>query len=71
MVRSELTAAFRFIARNRGIGHLRKDLTDLPVRFWAVYSYLIIYRPDRSPVYIVAVIHAARNVEKLLARLDE
>lgn len=46
VVIAELTAAFRFIARNPSIGHTRADLTHVPVRFWTVYSYLIIYRPN-------------------------
>jgi antitoxin ParD1/3/4/toxin ParE1/3/4 len=34
--------------RPRG-GHWRKDLTDEPVKFFPVYSYLIVYRPRRVP----------------------
>lgn len=30
-----------FLARNPRAGHVRKDLTDIPVRFFPVYSYLI------------------------------
>jgi antitoxin ParD1/3/4/toxin ParE1/3/4 len=47
-------------------GHLRPDLTARPVRFWPVGPYLIVYRPDRDPLEIVRVLHAARDIEHLL-----
>ena len=37
-----------FLARMPGAGHWRKDLTDVSVRFFAVYSYLIVYRLKRG-----------------------
>lgn len=37
-----------FLAANPGAGHWRKDLTDQTVRFFSVYSYLIVYRPTLS-----------------------
>jgi len=40
-VRGELRAAMQRLARFPHIGHLREDLTDEPLRFWSVYSYLI------------------------------
>ena len=36
------------------MGHLRQDLADEPLRFWAVYSYLIIYREDSDPLEMCA-----------------
>ena len=50
------------------IGHLRTDLTDEPLRFWCVYSYLIVYRPEQRPLEVIAVVHGARDVEKVLRR---
>jgi hypothetical protein len=38
------------------MGHRREDLTRYPVLFWPVGAYLIIYRAERPPVEIVAVI---------------
>ena len=37
-----------FLAATPGAGHWRKDLTDEPVKFFPVYSYLIAYRPTPS-----------------------
>lgn len=55
-----------FLAANPGTGHWRKDLTDEPVRFSLVYSYLIVYRPTKKPLQIVAVLQARRDVEQIL-----
>jgi toxin ParE1/3/4 len=55
------------LARTPGMGHLREDLADEPLKFWPVYSYLIIYRPDTRPLQIVRVLHGARDVRALLS----
>lgn len=64
-VLSRIRAAMRRIASMPGIGHLRKDLADEPLRFVAVWSYLVVYRPA-SPVEIVRVVHGARDVVRTL-----
>jgi plasmid stabilization system protein ParE len=64
-VLARIRAATRRIAATPGIGHLRKDLADEPLRFVAVWSYLIVYRLT-SPVEIVRVIHGARDVARML-----
>jgi plasmid stabilization system protein ParE len=60
-----LRDAMRRIAARPGLGHLRQDLADEPLRFYAAWSYLVIYRPS-DPVEIVRVVHGARDVERLL-----
>jgi toxin ParE1/3/4 len=65
-VRLQILNACRKIAENPGIGHSREDLTDKPVRFWPVGSYLIIYNPARRPIEIIRVVHGARDVPSLL-----
>jgi antitoxin ParD1/3/4/toxin ParE1/3/4 len=59
-------AAFEMLAERPGIGHSRQDLTNRPVKFWSVYSYLIVYDPASRPLSIIAVLHGARDVERLL-----
>lgn len=49
-----------------GIGHLRLDLADEALRFFRVYKYLIIYRPETTPVQVVRVLHGARDVQAIL-----
>jgi len=47
-VRAKLRAAMGLLASFPGLGRSREDLTDEPLRFWSVYSYLIVYRPEPS-----------------------
>jgi len=67
-VESVIRRKFRFLARFPEGGHWRRDLTSANVRFFAVYSYLIVYRPDAKPLQIVTVLHGNRNVAKLLTK---
>ena len=48
-VHDALEAAFRHLAEMPAIGHTREDLTDRPVKFWSVYSYLVVYDPAMCP----------------------
>jgi len=64
-----LEDAFVLLASRPGIGHVRQDLTDRPLKFWSVYSYLVVYDPDRDPLTIVAVLHGARNVAEILKEI--
>ena len=61
-----LADAMQLLADNPGIGHLRPDLTRQDVRFWSVYKYLVIYRPDTKPLEIIRVLHGSRDVKRLL-----
>jgi plasmid stabilization system protein ParE len=61
-----LDDAMQLLAENPGIGHLRPDLTPQDVRFWSVFRYLVIYRPDTKPLEIVRVLHGKRDVRRLL-----
>jgi plasmid stabilization system protein ParE len=61
-----LEEAFERLAENPGIGHTRPDLTDRPVKFWSVFSYLVVYDPATVPLTVLAVLHGARDVEQLL-----
>lgn len=64
---SSFVAAFRALARTPGQGHWREDLTERKeLRFWAVFSYLVVYRTDKTPLNIVAVLHGNRDVKRLL-----
>lgn len=61
-----LRESMRKLARMPKMGHYRKDLCDEPLRFWQVYSYLIIYRPETRPLQILRVLHSARDVRSIL-----
>ena len=64
-----LEDAFILLASRPGIGHTREDLTDRPLKFWSVHSYLVVYDSVREPVTIVAVLHGARNVAQILKEI--
>jgi antitoxin ParD1/3/4/toxin ParE1/3/4 len=65
-VESTILDKIAFLAKRPGIGHWRRDLTDQRVKFYPVYSYLIIFRPDTKPLQIVAILHGRRDVAQLL-----
>jgi len=65
-VRERMHEAMARLADLPEIGHSRRDLADEPLRFWQVYSYLIIYRPEAEPLEVVRVLHASRDVRSLL-----
>jgi plasmid stabilization system protein ParE len=54
------------LAQNPSIGHWRKDLADESVKFFPVYSYLIVYRHDTRPLHVVARLQGRRDVPQVL-----
>jgi plasmid stabilization system protein ParE len=54
----EITAGFRLLASHPEAGHVRQDLTPVPIKFWPVFSYLVVYDPAARPLAIVRVPHA-------------
>ena len=65
-VESAIRDKIVYLAGRPGGGHWRKDLTDEPVKFFSIYSYLIVYRPETKPLQIVAILHGRRDLEPLL-----
>ena len=61
-----LFAAFESLAQTPGLGHKREDLTDLPILFWPVGAYLILYRARQHQIEIVAVTQGARDIPAFL-----
>jgi antitoxin ParD1/3/4/toxin ParE1/3/4 len=64
----KLRDAMRQLARTPGMGHLRQDLADEPLRFFPVYSCLIVYRPDTRPLEMIRVLHASRDLKSILKK---
>jgi toxin ParE1/3/4 len=65
-VESVIRDKITLLAQVPGAGHRRNDLTDQDVKFFPVYSYLIVYRPDTKPLQIVSILHGRRDVEEIL-----
>ena len=67
-VESVILDRIRFLAENPGAGHWRRNLTNQPVRFFPVYSYLVIYRSDTKPLQVVSILHGYRDVQQILRK---
>jgi plasmid stabilization system protein ParE len=67
-VESVIRGKFAYLADFPEGGHWRRDLTAAEVRFLAVYSYLIVYRPETKPLQVVAILHAHRDVTNILSK---
>ena len=67
-VESVIRSKFVYLADFPQGGHWRRDLTAAEVRFLAVYSYLIVYRPETKPLQIVAILHTHRDVARILPK---
>jgi toxin ParE1/3/4 len=77
-VRGSIEAAFRVwdaldsaldgIGQMPESGHRRENLCPPGevLRYISVFNYLIVYRPDTSPVEIVRIFHGARDVGSIL-----
>jgi plasmid stabilization system protein ParE len=68
-VEQAICEACAFVAEGPMRGHTRPDLTSRSLRFWTLTrypNYFIVYRPETSPLEIVAVIHGKRNIRRIL-----
>jgi plasmid stabilization system protein ParE len=59
-------ACFSKLAASPLLGHTREDLTSRAVRFWNVYSYMIVYDPQTNPISIIRVLSGYRDLSSLL-----
>ena len=59
----EISNSCQRAADKPDLGHFRRDLTDKPVRFFAVRgTYLIVYDAATKPLEVLRVLHGARDV---------
>lgn len=65
-VQERFGEAFLMLADNPEAGHYREDLTSRPVRFFPVFSYMVVYLDSTDPVEIVRVLGAAQDAESIL-----
>ena len=65
---TKIRDAFVFLGNTPGAGHNREDLTDDTVKFWSVYSYLVVYDPATRPIEILRVVHGSRDVADIILR---
>lgn len=65
-IEGEFYSLFESLAQMPRQGHSRKDLTSRPVLFFPLYSFLVVYQPEASPIRILAVLRGRRNVKRIL-----
>ena len=61
--------ACAFLVEDPRCGHIRRDFTKRPLRFWTLTrypNYTIVYQPETAPLQIVAVLHGRRNIGRIL-----
>lgn len=64
-VLEDLRSAMRRLAQHPQLGHVRDDLADETLKVWPVHSYLVIYRPESTPLQIVRVLSGYRDIAVL------
>jgi plasmid stabilization system protein ParE len=62
----KLRDEIRVLTGMPGKGHQRQDVDRDDLRFWRVYSYLIVYRIDTDPLQVARIIHGARDIPDIL-----
>jgi len=63
---ADLEAAMQKLAEAPELGHRRSDVHDPRYRFWAIYSYLIVFLVDTDPLQIIRVVHGSRDLPRVL-----
>ena len=58
-------STFKLLAESPRIGYQRTDVTSRPVRFFPVYSYLVVYLFDDVELRVVRVLSMARDLEQV------
>ena len=65
----EFVEAVRVVARTPGVGHKREDLAEnRPVLFWPMRDYLIIYKPETTPLEIITIARGSRDLSQIISR---
>jgi plasmid stabilization system protein ParE len=67
-VLDRLIDVFELLAENPRAGHFRDDLTSRPVRFFPVYSYLVVYLDETDPIQVIRVLAAARDIGSIMSQ---
>jgi plasmid stabilization system protein ParE len=63
---AELQATLELLVLFPGLGRPRSDLTVRPLLFFPFYSWFIVYLPDVTPLTVVRLISALRDLSRQL-----
>lgn len=65
----EILAACEHVGNHPALGRERPEWVRIPFRFFLVRrNYWIVYNPDRGPVEILRILHAARDIPNVFRR---
>ena len=48
------------------MGHVRPESRHNSLRFFPIYSFVVVYQADVSPIYILGVLRGRRNLRRVL-----
>ena len=65
-VHARFVEAFEHLAEMPGSGWQRGEITGDRIRWWRVFSWIVLYDWEISPVTILRVIHTARALDRIL-----
>lgn len=66
-VEDEIIKSFYILSENPLIGHKREDITQKPqIRFWSVFSYLIVYDAMATPINILRILSGYRDIPSII-----
>jgi plasmid stabilization system protein ParE len=65
-VLKEIDKAMDNLVDHPEMGHWREDLVDRRHRLWTLYSYHLIYRTETTPLQVVRILHASRDIAEIL-----
>jgi plasmid stabilization system protein ParE len=63
---AEFRIAFRSLASNPGLGHLRQELTERSFLFYSVKPYLVVYEKNPDYLLVHAILHGSQNAGPVL-----
>ena len=55
---------FEILSRMPRLGHSVSDLGD-SVRLWTVYTYLVLYRSECTPLEVLRIVSGHRDLERM------
>lgn len=65
-IEAQLFDLFETLSRFPNLGHRRLDITSRLVLFFPSKSFVVVYQPTEERVVVHAVLHAARDLKKVL-----
>lgn len=66
-IQEEFRDEFIKLAHSPGIGHYHDELLSRKYRFKNFYRYVIVYSWKSRPLQIIAIVHGARDLERLFS----